>query len=51
MDEATRAAVADNASAKALLLQHASAIKRPVVEWADGQITVGFDASAWQHRV
>ena len=51
LDEATRAAVVDNANARALLLQHASAIKRPVVEWADGSITVGFDASDWSSRV
>ena len=51
LDEATRAAVADNASARALLLQHASVIKRPVVEWADGSITVGFDTADWQRRV
>ena len=50
LDEAPRAAVADNASARTLLLQHASVIKRPVVEWADGSITVGFDATDWQQR-
>jgi arsenate reductase (glutaredoxin) len=50
LDEATRSAVVDNASARALLLAHASVIKRPVVVWADGQITVGFDANAWQNR-
>ena len=31
--------------------QQASVIKRPVVEWADGRITVGFDAEDWQRRV
>lgn len=51
LDEATRDAVVDTASAKALLLQHASVIKRPVVEWADGQITVGFNSDDWQGRV
>lgn len=50
LDEATRAAVVDSASARALLLQHASVIKRPVVEWADGAITVGFDAADWSAR-
>ena len=50
LDEATRAAVVDNASARTLLLQNASVIKRPVVEWADGSITVGFDATDWQQR-
>ena len=51
LDEATRAAVVDNASARALLLQHASVIKRPVVEWADGAITLGFDADNWSDRL
>ena len=51
LDETTRAAVVDNASARALLLQHASVIKRPVLEWADGSVTVGFDAAAWSSRV
>lgn len=47
LDEALRAGVTDAASARALLLAHASVIKRPVVEWADGRITVGFDPAAW----
>jgi Spx/MgsR family transcriptional regulator len=51
LDEATRAGTVDNASARALLRQHASVIKRPVVEWADGSITVGFDAADWSARV
>ncbi len=50
LDEATRASVTDNASARALLLQQASVIKRPVVEWADGSVTVGFDAADWSSR-
>ena len=50
LDEPTRNAVLDNVSARALLLAHASVIKRPVVVWADGAITVGFDANAWQNR-
>jgi len=51
LDETSRHAVVDNASARTLLLAHASVIKRPVVAWADGQITVGFDAADWQRRV
>ncbi|MCU0764250.1 MAG: arsenate reductase [Hydrogenophaga sp.] len=47
LDETLRAGVSDAASARTLLLAHASAIKRPVVEWADGRITVGFDPAAW----
>ncbi|MFM6985297.1 MAG: arsenate reductase [Hydrogenophaga sp.] len=51
LDETSRRAVVDNASARALLMQHASIIKRPVVEWADDTITVGFDAADWARRV
>ena len=47
LDEASRAAVVDAASARAAMLAHASVIKRPVVEWPDGRITVGFDAARW----
>jgi Spx/MgsR family transcriptional regulator len=47
LDEATRAAVTDAASARAVMLAQASTIKRPVVEWADGRITVGFDDKHW----
>lgn len=36
--------------AKALMLSQPSVIKRPVVEWADGQVTVGFDPQAWGLR-
>jgi Spx/MgsR family transcriptional regulator len=47
LGDATRAAVVDVASASALMLAHPSVIKRPVVRWPDGQITVGFDATQW----
>ena len=50
LDEATRAAVVDASSARAALLAHPSLIKRPVVQWSDGAITVGFDAAAWAQR-
>ena len=51
LDEATRASVSDAASARAVALANPSVIKRPVVQWADGGITVGFDATAWQQRL
>lgn len=50
LDEATRAAVTDAASARALMLAQPSLIKRPVVVWSDGAITVGFDAADWATR-
>lgn len=50
LDDAVRAAVIDAASAKRLMRDQASVIKRPVVEWPDGAVTVGFDAAEWAKR-
>ena len=50
LDDALRAAVVDAASARAVMLAYSSVIKRPVVEWADGRISVGFDAADWAQR-
>ena len=47
LDPALQATVTDAISAAALLQTHVRAIKRPVVEWADGRITVGFKAEDW----
>ena len=51
LDAATQAAVVDDASARALMLVQSSVIKRPVVRWADGSITVGFDAAEFAKRL
>ena len=48
-DEA-REGVTQAAAARALMLRQPSVIKRPVVEWPDGRITVGFDPAAWSGR-
>ena len=42
LDPALQNSVGDAASAAALMLAQASVIKRPVVQWPDGRITVGF---------
>jgi Spx/MgsR family transcriptional regulator len=47
LDDATRSAVVDAATTSALMLANPSIIKRPVVVWQDGQITVGFDVTQW----
>ena len=47
LPDADKAAVTDAASAAALMRRQPSVIKRPVVAWADGRLTVGFDAAAW----
>lgn len=38
------------AGARALMLAQPSVIKRPVVEWSDGEVTVGFDPARWTVR-
>lgn len=50
LDEAQRLAVVDDAGARALLLAHPSAIRRPVVEWADARVSAGFDPADWARR-
>jgi len=51
LDEAQRAAAHDTAGARALMLAAPSIIKRPVVQWPDGVISVGFDAADWARRI
>jgi arsenate reductase (glutaredoxin) len=50
LDDAVRMSVVDAESARRVMLANASVVKRPVVEWADGAITVGFDADDWSRR-
>ena len=48
LDDATRAAVTDTASARAVLIANPSLIKRPVVDWDSADtVTTGFDAMLW----
>lgn len=47
LEAAQQASVQDAGSALQFLLAHPSAIKRPVVEWAGGAATIGFDPAAW----
>jgi Spx/MgsR family transcriptional regulator len=42
LDAVIQASVVDAASATAVILANASVIKRPLVVWADGSVTVGF---------
>ena len=45
-----QAAVKDAASARALMLEYPSVIKRPVVEWPDGDVSAGFEPDEWKKR-
>ena len=48
LEPGRQAAVVDAASAQEVMREAPSTIKRPVVEWDDGRITVGFDAQDWE---
>ena len=48
LDDATRVAITDAASARAVLIANPSLIKRPVVDWdSTDTVTTGFDAMLW----
>jgi Spx/MgsR family transcriptional regulator len=51
LDDTTREAVVDSVSAAALMRAQPSVVKRPVVQWRDGTLTVGFKPEDWaRHR-
>jgi arsenate reductase (glutaredoxin) len=50
LDPAVQARSAQAEGARALMLEQPSVIKRPVAEWPDGSITVGFDPTQWTLR-
>ena len=47
LDAATQASVQDAVSAQALMLAQPSVIKRPVIRWPGGRISVGFQPETW----
>ena len=47
LDDGLRAGVTGAAAARALMLAQPSVIKRPVIEWPAGRVTVGFDPGRW----
>jgi arsenate reductase len=47
LDAAVQAGVTDEASAAALMLAQPSVIKRPLVDWGQGRVTLGFDPQQW----
>jgi len=51
LDAATQARVVDATSASILMVAHPSVVKRPVVVWANGAVTAGFDAANFAQRL
>jgi Spx/MgsR family transcriptional regulator len=50
LSDAERTGVTDAASASALMRAQPSVVRRPVVQWLGGEVSVGFDPAAWQAR-
>lgn len=51
LDAAVQASVVDDASAAKVMQDNSSVIKRPVVVWADGVVTVGFKPEDFAKRL
>jgi Spx/MgsR family transcriptional regulator len=47
LDAAAQASAETPQGAQALALANPSVIKRPVVQWPNGDVTVGFDVARW----
>ena len=47
LDAAAQASVQTPQGALALVVANPSVIKRPVVQWPSGSVTVGFDSAQW----
>ena len=50
LGEADQLRAGNEEGARELMLAQPSVIKRPVVEWDDGAVTVGFDPLVWRAR-
>jgi arsenate reductase (glutaredoxin) len=51
LTDTLRDGVVDATSAQAVMRAQPSVIKRPIVEWPSGSVTVGFDEGDWTSRV
>ncbi|MES2714844.1 MAG: arsenate reductase [Pseudomonadota bacterium] len=51
LNDGVKAGVTDAGSASVLMRDQPSMVKRPVVEWPDGSITVGFDEADFARRL
>lgn len=51
LDAPLREGVRDATSACALMQAHPSLVRRPVVVWPDGSVSVGFDPGDWARRL
>lgn len=50
LNEAERASASEAVGVAALIVTHASLIKRPLVQWEDGSWSVGFTPELWSKK-
>ena len=50
LDDATKASVINAPAARAAMMAHSSLIRRPVVEWPSGDITIGFTHDSFKQH-
>ena len=50
LDDAAKAAVTNAAAARQTMIGHSSLIRRPIVEWPSGDITVGFTHESFKQH-
>jgi len=51
LEPTRQAAVVDADTAMALMVEEPSLIRRPVTQWPDGRISIGFAADDWAQRL
>ena len=51
LSDAERETAGDAPGAAALMARHPALVKRPEVQWPEGRLTLGFDASDWAQRL
>jgi Spx/MgsR family transcriptional regulator len=50
LDDDVKASVTNAASAAEAMLSHASLIRRPVIEWPSGEVTIGFTHESFKQH-
>jgi arsenate reductase (glutaredoxin) len=50
LDDATKASVTNADAARTAMMAHSSLIRRPIVEWPSGDITVGFTHDSFKQH-
>ena len=50
LDDAAKAAVTNASAARQTMIAHSSLIRRPIIEWPSGEITVGFTHDSFKQH-